>query len=88
MSRSVDQTKSNGQTQWGSIFHKEAPRSMANNVERALVLLLGASKAGEKNNPIYLSQINLYYLSALRKPCIQATTLTQGTMEWEEMKVF
>lgn len=61
---------------------------MANNVERALVLLLGASKKlGRKITPS-ISQINLYYLSALRKPCVQAATLTQGTMEWEEMKIF
>lgn len=60
---------------------------MANNVEE-LVLLLGASKkAGEKNNPIYLSD-KLVLLKCPEKTLVQAATLTQGTMEWEEMKIF
>jgi len=90
MSHPLDQTKSYGQTQWQSIFHslRKHQSQMANNVERALLLLLEVSKKlGRKITPS-ISQINLYYLSALRKPCIQAATLTQGAMEWEEMKIF
>lgn len=71
MSRSVDQTKSNGQTQWGSIFSLRKHQSqMANNVERALVLLLGASKKlGRKITPS-ISQINLLLLCP-EVPCVQ-----------------
>lgn len=50
MSHSVDQTKSYGQTQWQSIFRSQRKHQsqMANNVERALLLLEVSKTWGEK----------------------------------------